>query len=64
VHEVLTEVDDNIRWLLAIPQGIFDWQLRPFPIHILNKLLLRTILPKGINDLPLVKTSADCLAFL
>ncbi len=39
-REVLMEVNDTILLIVDNPQGIFDQQFRPNPIHLLNISIL------------------------
>jgi hypothetical protein len=39
-HKVLVEVNGNILMIVSDPQGIFDQQLRPRPIYLLNVIII------------------------
>jgi hypothetical protein len=51
-HKVLMEVDDSILLIVGDPQGIFDQQLRPHQIHLINItfLIINYIIFKKTED--------------
>ncbi len=43
-YKVLMEVDDNILLIVGNPQGILGQQVRPYPIHLLNDIIIIIII--------------------
>jgi hypothetical protein len=39
-YEVLMKVEENILLIVACPQEILDYQLRPCPINLLNFIII------------------------
>ncbi len=39
-HEVLMEIENNSVMIVGDPQGILGMQLRPYPIHISNVIVI------------------------